>query len=207
MKKLVSTLLLVALAGLPLFAADQPAAGSAVTPPATPRPRLSPHETVGAVIDGSRVTITYGRPYSKKQGTTEIRKVWGTLVPYGQLWRLGSDEATLLVTQHPIMLGGAMIPAGVHSLFAWVNEDGSMKLIVNKQVGQWGIPGRGRPMSDVYSESNDVARVDTKKDTMEPGLDQFTIAVEKDPANPTGGLIKLAWENTQYSVPFTVKKS
>jgi hypothetical protein len=207
MKKIASAFVVAACAALAssVFAADAaaPASGT-VAPPAVPRPRLSPHETTGAVIDGNRVTIIYGRPYAKKPGTTEVRKVWGSLVPYGKVWRTGSDEATLLVTQRPIEMGGVTIPAGVHSLFSWPNEDGSLKLIVNKQVGQWGIPGRGQDMKDVYDEANDVVRVDAKKDAIEPGVDEFTIAVERNPAG--GGVIKLAWENTQYSVLFTTKK-
>ena len=56
--------------------------------------RISPHETISARIEGNRVTITYGRPYTKDPKTGEPRKIWGGLVPYGQPWRMGADEAT-----------------------------------------------------------------------------------------------------------------
>src|SRR5262245_44719844 len=59
----------------------------------------SPHETTSAVIDGNRVTVTYGRPFTKHPKSGEVRKIWGGLVPYGKAWRMGSDEATLLITQ------------------------------------------------------------------------------------------------------------
>lgn len=78
--------------------------------------RLSPHETVGAVIDGSRITIVYGRPYTKNPRTGEIRKIWGGLVPYGEVWRTGADEATLLITQKPVAFGDTVIPAGAYTL-------------------------------------------------------------------------------------------
>ena len=65
-----------------------------------------PHETISAVIDGNRVTVTYGRPYTKNPRTGEVRKIWGGLVPYGKPWRMGADEATLLITQQPIVMGG-----------------------------------------------------------------------------------------------------
>ena len=52
--------------------------------------------------NGNRVTITYGRPYSIKPGTTEVRKIWGGLVPWGKADRMGSDEATLLLTQQSL---------------------------------------------------------------------------------------------------------
>ena len=60
------------------------------------RKRVSPHETVSEVIDGNKVSVTYGRPYSKNPRGTDIRKIWGSLVPYGKAWRLGADEETCL---------------------------------------------------------------------------------------------------------------
>ena len=83
-------------------------------------------------------------------------------------------------------------------MFTLPQEDGTAKLIINKQVGQWGIgPG-------AYDEKQDLVRVDLKKDAVETAVDQFTMAVEKNPAG--GGVLKLTWENTQYSVAFTVQK-
>lgn len=156
--------------------------------------RVSPHETTSAVVDGNRVTIVYGRPYTKDPHTGEPRKIWGGLVPYGKVWRTGADEATLLITQKPIVMGGTTIPAGTYSLFTLPAEDGSAKLIINKQAGQWGVgPGS-------YDEKQDLARVDLKKETLEKPVDQFTMAVTRN------GELKMMWENTQYSVPFTVQK-
>jgi len=148
----------------------------------------SPHETTGAVVDGDRVTITYGRPSMKG------REIWGKLVPYDKVWRTGSDEATLLITQKPIAIGGTTIPAGAYTLFTLPAADGSAKLIINKQIGQWGVgPGS-------YDEKQDVARVDLKKETLETPVEQFTMAVTR------GGDLKMSWDKTQYSVSFTVQK-
>ena len=185
MNKIKSTLLVAAmiLGALPLAAQQK---------------RVSPHETTGSVIDGNRITVVYGRPYSKDPKTGEVRKIWGGLVPYGKVWRTGADEATLLVLQKPIAIGETTIPAGAYTLWTLPNEDGTAKLIVNKQVGQWGV-GRGS-----YDEKEDVTRVDLKKEATEAPVDQFTMAVAKNPAG--GGVIKLSWENTQYSVAFTVQK-
>ncbi len=160
--------------------------------------RNSPHETVGTVIDGSRVTITYGRPYSKSPKSEEVRKIWGALVPFGKVWRTGADEATTLITQKPLMFGETVVPAGAYTLWTLPVEDGSAKLIINKQIGQWGAgPG-------IYDEKNDVARIDLKKDALEKSVDQFTMSVGKGATG--GGIIKLSWENIQYSATFTVQK-
>ena len=96
--------------------------------------RVSPHETISTVIDGNRVTVVYGRPYTKNPKTGEVRKIWGGLVPYGKVWRTGADEATLLITQKPILFGDAVVPAGVYTLFTLPQADGSAKLIINKQM-------------------------------------------------------------------------
>jgi Protein of unknown function (DUF2911) len=164
--------------------------------------RLSPHETISSVIGGDRVMLVYGRPYTKSPHTGEIRKIWGGLVPYGQVWRTGADEATLLVVQKPIILGGAAIPAGCYSVWTLPNDDGTAKLIINKQIGQWGEDLR--TPKNVYDEANDVARVDLKKSDLDDSVDQFTMSIEKDPDVKGGGLIKLKWEKTQYAVAFTV---
>ncbi len=161
--------------------------------------RLSPHETISAKVDNNkRVTIVYGRPYSKKPGTDEVRKIWGGLVPYDQVWRTGADEATLLLTEQPIVIGDLTLAPGSYTLFTYPAADGSAKLIVNKKVGQWGIP------YDAKKEAaNELGRVDLKKETLDQPVDQFTMAITRNPAG--GGVISMMWETTKYSVPFTVK--
>jgi len=188
MSRLTSLLLAVALAGAPLFAAA----------PAAPAARVnssggnSPHETTGAVIGrgGPRVTITYGRPSAKG------RKVWGELVPWNQAWRLGSDEATTLITQQPLAIGEAVIPAGIHTLYLVPSESGVTKLAFSSALGGWGIP---------VDTTHDIVRVDAKKDTLPAAVEQLTIAVTADAATG-GGVLKISWETTQFSVPFTIKK-
>lgn len=187
MKKLKSPLFVLAtvLAGImPLMAqqAKMNSSGGA-----------SPHETTGGVIGGrggDRVTITYGRPFAKD------RKIWGGLVPYDKAWRLGSDEATTLITQKPIMFGDTTIPAGVYTLYMMPSESGASKLVFSSALGGWGIP---------VDTKHDVAQVDLKKEAIDKPVDELTIAVANDSA-AGGGVIKISWESTQYSAAFTVNK-
>jgi hypothetical protein len=172
-----------------------------VWPAAAQQKRISPHETISTVIDGNRVTVVYGRPYTKDPTSGAPRKIWGALVPYGQVWRTGADEATLLITQQPIELGGVTLGAGAYTLWT-LPAEGKAKLIVNKQIGQWGQ--NTKDPKQVYDESLDVTRIDLKKDALKDPVDQFTMAIEKDAAG--GGALKLAWENTQYSATIKVKK-
>jgi Protein of unknown function (DUF2911) len=156
---------------------------------------VSPHEKVTAKIGTNEVTIDYGRPYSKDPKTGEIRKIWGTLVPYGKAWRAGADLATQLTTKEPIMVGNTAVPAGKYTLYMVPDDKGGAKLAISKTVGKWGIP---------VDEKNDLARVDMKKDKLNKQLDQFTITLE-----PTtgGAALKMMWENAVYWVPVTPKKA
>jgi hypothetical protein len=156
---------------------------------------VSPHETLSSVIDGNRVTITYGRPFAIKPGTTEVRKIWGGLVPYDKPWRMGADEATTLITQKPVVLGGTTVPAGVYTLYMVPSETGVSKLAVSTQLGGWGIP---------VDTTHDLARVELTKDALDKPADQFTIDIAKNPAG--GGVLKFSWESTQFSAPYTVVK-
>ena len=169
--------------------------GAASLALAQDKPRVSPHETISADIDGAKVTIVYGRPYTKDPKTGAPRKIWGELVPFGKVWRTGADEATLLTTTEALDIGGTSIPAGTYSLFTLPEQSGGAKLIVNKQTGQWGTK---------YDEKQDLARIDMKKDSVAKPVDQFAMAIEKNPAG--GGTLKLTWESTQYSVSLKAKK-
>ena len=193
MKLLRPVLFAVALLGTAVLPAQTAAASTA---PAAPRSRTSPHDTISARIDGNRVTVVYGRPYSKDPKTGEIRKIWGALIPAGKPWRTGADEATLLITQQALDLGGTTLPAGAYTLYTLLADDGSAQLLINKKIGQWG--------ADPYDATQEFARVPLTKGALPAPLDQFAMAVEKNPAG--GGGLRLMWESTQFSVAFSVKK-
>jgi Protein of unknown function (DUF2911) len=158
--------------------------------------RISPHEAVSATIDGANIKIVYGRPYTRDPKTKEMRKIWGGLVPFGQVWRMGADEATMLTTDHDIAIGGTRIPAGSYSLFLQPEKNGPAKLIVNKQTGQWGTK---------YDGSQDFTRIDMQRNPLAPAVDQFTITIGKD-ASGNGGTLRLEWERFSFSAPITVPK-
>ncbi len=208
MKKLPSSLLLASLAlvcGAALFAQTTPPAKKQ---PAPPIPGAgtggnTPHFTTSMVIgpnrkDGSRVTITYGRPtavHPRKGG--EPRKIWGGLVPWDKADRLGADEATLIVTQDALQIGATTVPAGAYTLYIVPSENGVSKLAFSKKIGDWGIP---------VDETKDLARFDLKKTELSVPVDQLTIKVENETPPTMNGVITIKWEKTQFSLPFAVKK-
>ncbi len=154
------------------------------------RQRISPHETITATIDGDDLKLVYGRPYTVKPETSEVRKIWGGLVPYGEVWRTGADEATLLTTEKPIEIGGYPLAAGTYSLFTVPAEEGTAKLIINKKTGQWGVPYKVDE-----EKANELARVELKKTVLDKPVNQFTMAIESQPGG--GGELKMMWEKTQ----------
>jgi len=170
-----------------------------------PHPRVastggkSPHETISTVIGdrrtGNRITITYGRPFTKDPKTGAPRKIWGGLVPWDKADRLGADEATLLITQQSLVIDETTIPAGAYTLYLVPSEKSATKLAFSTNLGKWGVP---------VDETHDLARVELKQEPLEKSVDQLTLAIENNPAG--GGALKIMWENTQFSVPFTVKK-
>lgn len=145
--------------------------------------RPSPPGRAEVTLKGKKVTIDYSRPSMRG------RKIIGGLVPYGEVWRTGANEATTLTTEADLNIGGTNVPAGKYTLYTLPSE-GTWKLIINKQTGQWGT---------VYDPSQDLARVDLKKSSLDQPVEQFTISFSKK-NDSTADLI-LQWETTQLSVP------
>lgn len=144
--------------------------------------RPSPPGTADCTINGKKVTIDYSRPFLKG------RKLGTDLAPYGKVWRTGANEATTLTTAIALDIGGAKVPAGTYTLYTLPSE-GTWKLIINKQTGQWGTE---------YHQEQDLARVDMKKQEIAVPVEQFTIALDQDSNNSAD--LALEWEKTRVSV-------
>lgn len=156
-------------------------------PPADKSQRPSPPGAAEVTLNGKKITIDYSRP------SMHGRKIMGELVPYGKVWRTGANEATTLTTEADLDIGGATVPAGKYTLYTLPSE-GTWKLIINKQTGQWGT---------VYHEDQDLARVDMQKAPLSQAVEQFTISFEKP--NDNSANLVIEWENTKLSVPVKVK--
>jgi hypothetical protein len=155
---------------------------------ARPMGQASPRDTARATVGAAELLVDYSRP------SVRGRTVWGgTLVPHGQVWRLGANAATQLRTSRDLVLGGTPVPAGTYTLFLMPGAQGH-QLIVNRQVGQWGTE---------YDAKQDLARVPVTATPLTQPVEQFTIAVE--PAGTGGGTLVMRWERQQLSVPFTVR--
>ena len=144
--------------------------------------RPSPPAKAECKIDGKNVTVDYSSPRAKG------RKIFGSLVPYGQVWRAGANEATTLVTSSDINIGGKTVPAGKYSIFAIPAED-KWTLVISKKSGEWGTAYPG--------PDNDLARVDMKVSKTSAPVENFTIAFDQKGSTCT---LRMEWENTNASV-------
>jgi hypothetical protein len=143
--------------------------------------RASPHADVSANLGGKKITISYGRPFVKG------RAIFGGLVPFGEVWRTGADEATTLTTEADVVIGGLKVPKGEYSLFTIPTEK-QWTLVVNKTAKQWG--------AFKYDAKQDLGRVPMTVAATKP-VEQFTI--EMVPAGKQLTL-KLSWDKTAASV-------
>lgn len=111
----------------------------------TPKPRVSPPESVTGKIGDATIVIHYSSPSVKG------RKIWGELVPYDKVWRAGANEATTFETDKDIKIGDKLLPAGKYGFFLVPGENSTWVTAFNKVPNQWG--------AFKYDETQDQLRV------------------------------------------------
>jgi hypothetical protein len=109
--------------------------------------RVSPNAGVSQTIGVTEVTISYGRPAVKG------RTIWGELVPYGEVWRTGANEATTISFSNDVLIEGKKLAAGTYALFTIPGQD-DWTMIFNKTAKQWG--------AFRHDPAQDALRVDVK---------------------------------------------
>jgi hypothetical protein len=136
---------------------------------------------------GKTITTNYSSPHMKG------RKIYGSLVPFGQVWRAGANEATTFVTSSDVVVGGKTVPAGSYTIFTIPSAD-KWILIINKKTGEWGIPYK--------YENDELTRVDMKVSKLAAPVENFTIAYDKSGG---GSILRMDWETTRASIDITAK--
>lgn len=143
--------------------------------------RPSPPKTAEAQLASGKVTIDYSSPAVKE------RVIWGELVPYGKMWRTGANEATTLMLEKDMKVGGKLIPAGKYALFTIPGKD-EWTIVINSEWDQWGAYN--------YDESKDVHRFKVKPKMLEENQERLKFDIRED------GTVILKWE--KISVPFEI---
>jgi hypothetical protein len=143
--------------------------------------RLSLPDSVRASVGGANVAIVYHRPVRRG------RVIFGGVVPFGQVWRTGANQATAFTTDRDLMIGGVRVPAGSYTIWTIPGERG-WQLILNKQTGQWGT---------MYNAAQDLVHIPMTVETLTDPVDRFTIALV-----PTADANRLTfdWDRTRAAV-------
>lgn len=160
--------------------------GLAVTTASAQQAPASPRQTAEATVGGGKVTIDYGAP------SVRGRQIFGGLVPYGKVWRLGANKATHLTTETDLMIGTLAVPKGTYTLYALPGDGAvaTMQLIVSRQTGQWGT---------VYAEAQDLGRVAMKVSKAATPVEQMKLSI-------SGGNLVFEWDTVRATVPVSAKK-
>lgn len=146
--------------------------------------QLSPRDTVTAAVGSANISIDYSRP--SRRG----RQIFGSVVPWNQVWRTGANAATTMTTTGNLTIGGAPVPAGTYTIFTLPAEQGT-QLIINSQTGQWGT---------VYDPARDVARVPMTRENLSSPVEQFTIDIVPSAG---GAQLQLSWDRMRFTAPIS----
>ena len=160
---------------LPLLAAPALLAQGGLFPP------KSPHAAVSQWVGPTEVKVAFNRPAVRN------RPIWGALVPFGQVWRLGANEATTITFSDDVKVEGHPIPKGTYALFAIPGPD-RWTFILNrraKQQGAW-----------EYDARLDALRFDAKP---KPAPFSEWLTFEVYPASADGAYVDLYWEKLRVS--------
>jgi len=137
--------------------------------------------------DGKGIKIDYSSPRAKG------RKIFGpasenALVPYGEVWRTGANEATTFVVDQSVTVGGKAVPAGSYTIFTLPKAD-AWTLIISKKTGEWG--------TDYPGEKDDLVRASMAVSKTSGPVENFTIAFDQTGSKCT---LRMEWENTRASI-------
>ena len=147
--------------------------------------RLSPLEIVTVKYESTYIKVTYGRPHKKG------REIFGKLVPYGQVWRTGANEATEITLTKDVIINKKRLEAGTYTIFT-IPEQDKWKVIFNSDLGQWGAYN--------YNPDKNVLEIEAKVSEMDIAYEPFTIEfqLQDDETN-----LLMMWDKTKAS--FTIK--
>lgn len=148
-------------------------------------PRPSPNASVSQTVGVTEITLRYSRPGVKG------RKIWGDLVPYGQVWRTGANENTTIKFSTPVKIEGHELPAGIYGLQT-IPTEGDWTVIFSKDANEWGAFN--------YKQEDDALRIQAKP---QPAELRERMGFDFEDVTDTSTKVVLHWE--KLKVPFTVE--
>ncbi len=151
-------------------------------------PAASPACTLKQRVGLTDITVVYSRPSVKG------RTIFGGIVPYGEVWRAGANQATKISFSTSVKLEGNEIPAGNYSLFAIPGEQ-EWTIIISKNVNQWG--------AFQYTNNDDLVRFPVTPVSLRDASVE-TFAIEFNRIRDESALLELVWDKTVVPIRLTV---
>jgi hypothetical protein len=151
--------------------------------------RKSPLDSVSFTVGGKTVKVCYGRPSLRGR-----QMLGGEAVPFGQIWRTGANEPTMIHTTSPITVAGLKVPAGSYSLYT-VPGRTEWEVIVNRSTTQW---GEESGYTDEVKKQ-EIGRAKVSAESLSAPVETFTI--KADPASGDAKALVLEWEKTRVRIP------
>jgi hypothetical protein len=150
--------------------------------------RLSPYDSVKFSIRGQNAQVCYGRPAARG------RTMLGDFLPYGQLWRTGANEPTIIHLSFAAKIAGIPVTPGSYSIYT-VPTATDWTVVVNRSITQWGHENR-------YTDevkAQEAGRAVVPSERLTEHVEMFTIRTE--PVGEDGVDLLLEWENTRVRIP------
>ncbi len=149
-------------------------------------PKASPFSKIEQGIGLSKITLEYSRP------AVRGRDIFGDLVPYGRIWRVGANESTKISIDSDVEVLGNKLPKGTYALYAFP-EKAEWEIAFHKNVTHWG-DGRKN-----YNPTEDAFRIKVKPQLTEDFQENFLIAF--DSITHDDAQMNWHWANTKVSIP------
>ena len=146
----------------------------------------SPAATATITSNGTTISIDYCRPFKKD------RVIFGELLPYGQYWRTGANEPTLIKLDKAVSIGGKTVEAGNYRLYT-IPDEKEWTVALNTELEKWG-----------YYEpdySLDVLRMKVPVENLSSVQEQFLIDIQK---SAEGAEVHFAWDRTKVRLPIKI---
>ena len=164
------------------------AAAEAITPNrANTESRVSPNALASQTFGTTTATVQYGRP------AVRDREIFGGLVPFGEVWRTGANEAATLTVSDDVLVGGEPLAAGTYALFFIPGEE-TWTVVLNGTAEQWGAFN--------YDVADDALRAEVIAETGRPVQEQMLMLFEEVGAE--GATLVLAWDDVRIPVRITL---
>ena len=149
-------------------------------------PKLSPVSTVTQELGMGEIEINYSRP-SKRE-----RVIFGDLVSYDEVWRLGANKNTTFQTSEDLYFGSDTLFSGKYALYA-IPKKQTWELIFYTEASNWGTP-------DEWDESKVALRLSVDITLLENDVETLTISI--DDLTTSGASLNITWGRVHLSAPF-----